>query len=139
MSAKNDIIHNDFLSGEEADFSPSDTNINNRKTMMAKKEEKKGKEEKQPNQQTDSISVTSFFCGCGGLDLGFRGGFDYKGQNFPRTDFSILKAYDNNPLAIKTYKANVGEEAEVAENRKSPRRSIATAAGSQDSRGFKRD
>ena len=113
MSAKNDIIHNDFLSGEEADSNPPDTNLNNRMTMMAKKEKKKGKEETQPNQQTDSISVTSFFCGCGGLDLGFRGDFDYKGQNFPRTDFSILKAYDNNPLAIKTYKANVGEEAEV--------------------------
>lgn len=27
MSAKNDIIHNDFLSGEEADSNPSDTNL----------------------------------------------------------------------------------------------------------------
>lgn len=50
MSAKNDIIHNDFLSGEEADSNPSDTNLNNRMTMMAKKEKKKGKEETQPNQ-----------------------------------------------------------------------------------------
>ena len=78
------------MSGEEADSNPSDTNLNNRMTMMAKNEKKKRNEEAQPDQLIDSISVTSFFCGCGGLDLGFRGDFDYKGQKFPRTDFSIL-------------------------------------------------
>ena len=32
------------------------------------------------------IPVVSFFCGCGGLDLGLIGGFTYKGsdiKNFP--------------------------------------------------------
>lgn len=62
---------------------------------------------------SEPISVTSFFCGCGGLDLGFRGNFTYKGTAFPKTQFSILKAYDNNPQAIKTYNSNVGNEGEV--------------------------
>lgn len=62
---------------------------------------------------SEPISVTSFFCGCGGLDLGFRGDFTYKGTAFPKTQFSILKAYDNNPQAIKTYNSNVGNEGEV--------------------------
>lgn len=50
----------------------------------------------------NGISVTSFFCGCGGLDLGFRGDFTYKGQNCPRTAFEILHAYDNNHKHIIT-------------------------------------
>ena len=57
--------------------------------------------------------VVSFFCGCGGLDLGFRGNFAYRGINFPRTKFNIVKAYDNNPQAVKTYNQNVGPEASV--------------------------
>lgn len=61
----------------------------------------------------EQIDVTSFFCGCGGLDLGFRGDFTYKGEAHPRTQFCIRKAYDNNPQAIQTYKDNVGSESEV--------------------------
>lgn len=64
-------------------------------------------------QHAVPITVTSFFCGCGGLDLGFRGDFTYKETVFPRTQFSILKAYDNNPQAVQTYLDNVGKEAEV--------------------------
>ena len=74
---------------------------------------KKRTVKKKSDQSVDPISVTSFFCGCGGLDLGFRGDFTYKGMTYPKTEFSILKAYDNNPQAIKTYSLNVGKEAEV--------------------------
>lgn len=56
-------------------------------------------------------SVVSFFCGCGGLDLGFRGDFAYHGHRYPRTCFNILSAYDNNPDAVATYNENVGNHA----------------------------
>ena len=52
-------------------------------------------------------SVVSFFCGCGGLDLGFHGGYTYKGIKFPRTKFDIIKAYDNEPKCIETYNLNM--------------------------------
>ncbi len=58
-------------------------------------------------------TVVSFFCGCGGLDLGFRGNFAYHGMEFPESRFTILKAYDNNPKAVQTYNLNVGNHAEV--------------------------
>lgn len=57
--------------------------------------------------------VVSFFCGCGGLDLGFRGDFTYRGMEIPRTRFSILKAYDNNLQAVQTYNQNIGSSASV--------------------------
>ncbi len=47
-------------------------------------------------------SVVSYFCGCGGLDLGFRGGFDYHGQHYKKNPFRFLAAYDDplNPHLI---------------------------------------
>ena len=59
------------------------------------------------------IGVVSFFCGCGGLDLGFRGSFTYRESQIPRTAFRILKAYDNNVQAVATYNRNVGDNASV--------------------------
>ena len=63
-------------------------------------------------EHAKGIDVVSFFCGCGGLDLGFRGDFAYKGEKFKRTKFNILKAYDFNKDAIKTYRQNIDENAE---------------------------
>lgn len=60
-----------------------------------------------------NFNVTSFFCGCGGLDLGFLGGFTYMGEEYPKTCFNILKSYDNNPDAVKTYCQNIANHAEV--------------------------
>lgn len=57
-------------------------------------------------------SVVSFFCGCGGLDLGFHGDYDYKGIRFPRTEFDIIKAYDNDEKCIVTYNLNLPPVAE---------------------------
>lgn len=59
------------------------------------------------------ISAISFFAGCGGLDLGFLGGFDYQGESIPRTTIDVVQAYDFNERAITTYKANVSADAEV--------------------------
>ena len=59
--------------------------------------------------ETDNkYSVLSFFCGCGGLDLGFRGGFDYKGEHYQELPFEIKEAYDFNGPCIETYNKYFG-------------------------------
>lgn len=58
-----------------------------------------------------AISVVSFFSGCGGLDLGFIGGFDFRGEHFEKLPFRIERAYDFNEKAVTTYKSNLGCEA----------------------------
>jgi DNA (cytosine-5)-methyltransferase 1 len=60
-----------------------------------------------------SFTTVSFFCGCGGLDLGFRGGFNYKGRSIPRLPFDIVSAFDNEEKCITTYKNNISNHAEV--------------------------
>ncbi len=50
--------------------------------------------------------LLTLFCGCGGLDLGFVGGFDYLGKHYNPNDVSIVYASDINEPACKTYNAN---------------------------------
>lgn len=52
------------------------------------------------------FSVVSLFSGCGGLDLGFIGGFDFLGKHFPKNGFKIIWANEINSAACKTYRAN---------------------------------
>lgn len=61
------------------------------------------------NKEKAPYSVVSYFCGCGGLDLGFRGGFTYHEEEFPNLPFNILEAYDNEPRCISTYNDYFGE------------------------------
>ena len=60
-------------------------------------------------------SVISFFCGCGGLDLGFKGNFDYQGQHFAALPFDIKAAYDFNKPCIETYKSYFGDYAHIVD------------------------
>lgn len=60
-------------------------------------------------------SAVSFFAGCGGLDLGFLGGFKYRGKKYGRSRVDVLRAYDFNSKAVETYRANIGPEAEVVD------------------------
>lgn len=55
------------------------------------------------NKEKTPYSVVSYFCGCGGLDLGFRGGFKYHNEDYPALSFNIIEAYDNEPRCIETY------------------------------------
>lgn len=50
----------------------------------------------------------SFFCGCGGLDLGFIGGFTYKGKRYNDLPFVIEGAYDFDKDCVTTYSKNIG-------------------------------
>lgn len=54
-------------------------------------------------------TVLSLFSGCGGLDLGFLGGFRYLGELYPALPFKIVAAIDNDMRAIETYRLNLGE------------------------------
>lgn len=48
-------------------------------------------------------TIVSYFCGCGGLDLGFTGDFTYKGKEYKAQPFEFLGAFDNNPQCIESY------------------------------------
>lgn len=50
--------------------------------------------------------VVSLFCGCGGMDLGFEGGFKYLNKEYKRNDFKIVYSNDINESACKTYNHN---------------------------------
>ncbi len=54
-----------------------------------------------------TFGVVSMFSGCGGMDLGFKGGFDFLGQEYKRTRFDILWANDINNHACGTYRENI--------------------------------
>lgn len=57
----------------------------------------------------DCYSIVSLFSGCGGLDLGFRGGFSFLGKEYPKNPFEIIWANEINKAACATYRANVDE------------------------------
>jgi DNA (cytosine-5)-methyltransferase 1 len=56
------------------------------------------------------FSVVSLFSGCGGLDMGFMGGFKFHGKVYDRLPFKVVWANDIKPSACKTYRANLGHE-----------------------------
>ena len=53
------------------------------------------------------ISVVSLFSGCGGMDLGFLGGFDFLGKKYKRNRFEIIWANEINKYVFQIYKKNV--------------------------------
>lgn len=63
------------------------------------------------------MKVLSLFCGCGGMDLGVLGGFDYLGCNYPALDYEIVGAYDNDPHCTKIYNENFEHKCEVMDVR----------------------
>ena len=60
-------------------------------------------------QEREPYSILSFFCGCGGLDLGFRGDFDYRGEHYEKLPFTISAAYDFNLSCVETYNRYFGD------------------------------
>lgn len=57
--------------------------------------------------------VMSYFCGCGGMDLGFRGGFTYHDETYERLPFDITAAYDNSAPCVETYNRYFGDHAKT--------------------------
>jgi DNA (cytosine-5)-methyltransferase 1 len=58
----------------------------------------------------ETHAVVSMFSGCGGMDLGFRGGFEIFGRRYRTLPFKTAWANDLNPEACKTYGRNLGDE-----------------------------
>ena len=54
------------------------------------------------------MRVVSLFSGCGGMDLGFVGGFTFGGRFYDRLPFDIVWANDVDRMACDTYAANLG-------------------------------
>lgn len=50
--------------------------------------------------------IASLFSGCGGLDLGFSGGFNFLGKEYKRLNTTIVFANDFDADACKCYNAN---------------------------------
>ena len=55
-------------------------------------------------------SVISLFTGCGGLDLGFTGGFSYLGKIYPKNNFEIIWANDIDKASCETFRKNFGHD-----------------------------
>ncbi len=54
----------------------------------------------------ERLKIVSLFSGCGGMDLGIQGGFDYLNSYYNELPVNILCALDNDPYATSIYKAN---------------------------------
>ena len=52
------------------------------------------------------FKIVSLFSGCGGLDLGFTGDFDFQGRHYNRLDTKIVFANDFDIDAQTCYNAN---------------------------------
>jgi DNA (cytosine-5)-methyltransferase 1 len=64
----------------------------------------------EPRKAETAYTLVSMFSGCGGMDLGFIGGFEVFGRTYAPLPFRIVWANDNNQAACKTYKENLGHE-----------------------------
>lgn len=62
-----------------------------------------------------AVDVISLFSGCGGMDLGFLGGFSYGGHTYQSLPFRIVRAIDFDRRAIDTYILNLGDHGTVAD------------------------
>lgn len=60
-------------------------------------------------KRKQKLNVISLFSGCGGMDLGFLGGFEFLGKKYPKTAFNIVWANDFNEAACRTYARNIGK------------------------------
>ena len=54
------------------------------------------------------FSVVSMFSGCGGMDLGFHGGFSIFGREYDLLPFEVMWANEHNKAACRTYQKNLG-------------------------------
>lgn len=80
-----------------------------------------------PNLQDRRFSVVSLFSGCGGLDLGFKGGFSYMGESLPTHPFDIVHAYDVEEKCGETYRQNIGTHFTTSDLSKIPVADLAAA------------
>lgn len=72
-----------------------------------------------PNTEGTSLhggaTVMSMFCGCGGMDLGFLGGFRFLGETYSALPFNIVQSMDIDARSIETYRLNIGDHGVVGD------------------------
>lgn len=56
------------------------------------------------------LRVASFFCGCGGTDVGLLGDFIYQGKTYASNEMEIVYANDIDPNACAIFEKNFGIE-----------------------------
>ena len=59
----------------------------------------------------NKLKVASFFCGCGGSDLGMLGNFRFLNNDYPSLPFEINFALDFDKYAVETYNSNFNHHA----------------------------
>lgn len=64
------------------------------------------------DEATKPLNVVSLFSGAGGMDLGFRGGFEYLGEVYDKNPFNLVFANDIFQQAADVYEANFGHKVE---------------------------
>lgn len=58
----------------------------------------------------EKLKVASLFCGCGGTDVGFLGGFNFLGKHYSSNNAEIVYANDIEQSACKIFQDNFGIE-----------------------------
>lgn len=66
----------------------------------------KPNKQKKIKQKNKTFKIVSLFSGCGGLDLGFSGDFNFRDRHFDKTKFKIEYSNDIDPAAEYVYNAN---------------------------------
>ena len=57
----------------------------------------------------NKLKVASLFCGCGGMDLGIQGNFNFLDKHYAELPFEVLYAVDNDAYATKIYNDKMKE------------------------------
>ncbi len=65
----------------------------------------------------EPIKVVSLFCGCGGIDLGIQGNFNFLKNYYCALPFKIVYAVDNDSYATAIYNANFHHKCETEDVR----------------------
>jgi DNA (cytosine-5)-methyltransferase 1 len=63
------------------------------------------------------LKVASFFCGCGGMDLGIQGGFRFLDKEYNKLSYEVVYAVDNDPYATAIYNSNFKHQCETKDVR----------------------
>lgn len=63
------------------------------------------------------LKVTSLFCGCGGMDLGIQGNFEFLNKHFHALPFEVIYAADNDVYATNIYNSNFEHKCQIKDVR----------------------
>lgn len=61
----------------------------------------------------DKLRIASLFCGCGGTDLGFLGGFNFLGRDYSQNEVELVYANDNDENASRIFEENFNSHVDV--------------------------